>query len=284
MGYVPWPAEHHLQVSFSTDASSHRWAAFINKEEVIGDFFEGDDTRPIHLKEGEALLKTLLSLDERLENHRVDVFVDNQAVVAAWEREGGRCSKLNDIMKSIFDVCQKLNIDLHLEYIPSKENPADMGSRMLNLQDCKLSPGIWKIIENKFGPHTVDLMALDSNVMTDSNGNPLKHFTPYCCPSLSRVNVFAQDLSVEKNPYVYPPFCLVSAVLYFLEEQKPKTCTFVFPELSPLSPWWPKLWSYVKEYVVLIDIGDNAVILAPTKNGFRPRKLGFKLFAARLVF
>lgn len=82
VGNVPWRAEHHLQVSLATDASSYRWAAFVSEEEVIRDFFKEDDSRPIHLKEGEALLKTLISLDNCLANHRVDAFVDNQALVA----------------------------------------------------------------------------------------------------------------------------------------------------------------------------------------------------------
>lgn len=190
---------------------------------------------------------------------------------------------MNDIIKSIFGISQKLNIDLHLEYIPSAKIPADPGSRKLTLQDSNLTETAWKLVEDRFGLHTVDSMALDSNAMIDSEGIPLKHLTPYPCP-LSKVNIFAQDLSVEKHPYVFPPFCLISAVLHFLEEQTPHTCTFVFPLFSPLPSWWPKLWSYVEDHVVLGDIGENLAILAPTTNGFQPKKLVFKLFAAMLVF
>lgn len=93
-------------------------------------------------------------------------------------------------MKSMFGISQKLNIDLHLEYIPSAKNLADPGSRKLTLQDSKLTERAWKLVEDKFGPHTVDLMALDSNAMIDSEGIPLKHFTPYPCPFLSKVNIF----------------------------------------------------------------------------------------------
>lgn len=273
-----------MQITMATDASSYRWSAVVEHEEILGDLFESNDKRPIHLKEGDALFKTMLSLHERLANHRVDVFVDNQAVVAAWEGMGCRCSELNDIMKSIFEICQKENVDLHLCYISTSQNPADFGSRTLSLQDCKLSLKTWELIQNRFGPHTVDLMALDSNVMCDSDGTPLKHFTPCPCPSLSKVNVFAQNLTLEVNPYVFPLFCLLSAILQFLVEQRPKTCTVVFPEFSPLPSWWPKLWSFVTDYVTLGGIGDESVILGPTKKGFLPRKLVWKLLAAKLVF
>lgn len=222
-GFVPWRSEKHMQVTMATDASSYRWSAVVEHEEILGDLFESNDKRPIHLKEGDALFKTMLSLHERLANHRVDVFVDNQAVVAAWEGMGCRCSELNDIMKSIFEICKKENVDLHLCYISTSQNPADFGSRTLNLQDCKLSLKTWELIQNRFGPHTVDLMALDSNVMCDSEGTPLKHFTPYPCPSLSKVNVFAQNLTLEVNPYVFPLFvyCLLFCNFWLSRGQKP---------------------------------------------------------------
>lgn len=283
-GFVPWRSEKHLQVVLATDASAFRWAAIVNQENKLGDFFDQNDTRPIHLKEADALYKTLLSLVDKFANHRVDALVDNQAVVASWEREGGRCSELNDIMKSIFVLCQKKNIDLHLQYIPTDMNPADSGSRLLSLQDCRLSVKSWEILQEKFGPHSIDLMALDSNVMRDIKGNPLKHFTPYPCPSLSPVNVFAQDFASDDNPYVYPPFCLVSPVLQLLFDQKPKMCTFVFPEFTVLPSWWPKMWSFVEDFVVLGKIGDIGVIESPSKNGYQPYKLSFNLFAARLNF
>ncbi|CAG2212994.1 unnamed protein product [Mytilus edulis] len=244
-GFVPWRKERHLQIKLATDASLYKWGAVVEEQEVLGDFFVSGDDRPIHVKEAEAVEKTLVSLSGKIKDHRVDVLVDNQVVIASWEKGGSRSSDLNDVFKSIFHVCQTMNIDLHLLYIPSKCNPADIPSRILSFQDTMLSPQAWLLVQKRFGPHTVDLMALDSNAMVDDGGKPLRHFTPCSTPKSSGVNLFAQNVTDELNPYVFPPFCLISPVLSFLVEQKPKCCTFVFPALSPLPCWWPTLWSMI---------------------------------------
>ena len=234
-GFVPWRQEKHLQVKIATDASLYKWGgATVEDELVLGDFFDSRDYWPIHVKEAE---KTLVSMSEKFLNHRVDVFVDNQSVIASWERGGSKSSDLNNTFKLIFEVCQKKNIDLHMHYIPSEQNPADFESRVLSFRDSKLSQDAWQLVQNRFGPHTVDLMALDSNAMLGDDGKPLRHFTPCYTPDSSGVNMFAQNVTNEFNPYVFPPFCLISPVLSFLVEQKPRCCTFIFPVLSTL-PFW----------------------------------------------
>ena len=78
--FVPWRGERHLQIELSTDASLFRWGAVVEpSSETLGDFFPQGDKRPIHLKEADALFKTLSILERRLKNHRVDARVDNKA-------------------------------------------------------------------------------------------------------------------------------------------------------------------------------------------------------------
>ena len=239
-GFVPWRSEKHLQVEIPTDASLFRWGAVVgSSSETLEDFFSQGDTRPIHIKEADALFNTLTILESSLRDRRVDARVDNKAFVAAWEGQGCRCAELNNYTKSMFELTQRANIDLKLYYIPSECNPADKESRKLSLQDCMLSSNSWGVVEEKFGPHTIDLMALDSNAMVDHNGDKLRHFTPSPSISSAGVNMFAQDVSSEINPYVFPPFCMVSAALKFLAEQQPKTCTFVYPRMHPTPLWWP---------------------------------------------
>ena len=59
-----------------------------------------------------------------------------------------------------------------------------------------------------FGPHTFDLMSLDSNSRRDLHGNRLPHFTPCHTPESSGINVFAQQLPVRENLYVFLPLYL----------------------------------------------------------------------------
>ena len=134
-------------------------------------------------------------------------------------------------------------------YIPTSENEADAPSCQLTSMDCKLHPDVWERVQRDFGGpqgHTCDLMALDSNAMTDQDGALLPHFTPYPSPQSCGVNIFAQDLSSGApfltHPYVFPPLTLVSPVLRFLKvHQRP--CTFVLLDVYPKKYWWPLIQS-----------------------------------------
>ncbi|XP_061163149.1 uncharacterized protein LOC133172302 [Saccostrea echinata] len=223
-GFAPWRQEKHLQMSLSTVTVSFRYGISLmsgqDKGLSFGDYWSSEDDRPIHLKEASAVDIALQSLAPKIKDYRLDIHVDNTAVLHAWENQRSRDRQLADIMKNIFQTVWKLNIDLRLHYVPSAENVADAPSRTISYTDCMLHPKTWQSVDVMFGPHTVDLMATDTNVMMSNSGVPLKHFTKNPTPQSAGVNVFAQDLSSEKRPYVFPPFHLVFPVLCLLKEQK----------------------------------------------------------------
>ncbi|CAG2243779.1 unnamed protein product [Mytilus edulis] len=189
------------------------------------------------------------------------------AVIAAWENQGCKSRALSCIMKEIFSHVSTYTIDLHLKYVPSCLNEADAPSRLTNTADSMLSEESWLLVESLYGPHSVDLMSLDSNVMKSSTGVPLKHFTPWPTPCSAGVNLFSQNLRSEQNPYVYPPFVLVFPVLSLLREQG-ISCTIIVPEMRPLPIWWPILKYYSVESVCLGMKGDKGVVKTPSKRGF----------------
>lgn len=71
----------------------------------------------------------------------------------------------------------------------SSLNEADSLLRVLSDKDCRLVDEPWKTVENLFGPHTIDLMALDSNAQVGHSGSPLPHFSPFLTPNSIGVNV-----------------------------------------------------------------------------------------------
>ena len=124
----------------------------------------------ISAKEALVLEKVLLSFCDSLNNSWVDGLVDNQAVVYSWQRQGGRSMSLNKAIKKLFFTTSKLKIALHMMYIQSKEIEADAPFRRLTTLDCKLHSQLWQRVQQEFGGpkgHTCDLMALDSNAVTD---------------------------------------------------------------------------------------------------------------------
>lgn len=289
-GCAPWRPERHLQVSISTDASLYRYGVAImsgkDKGEAFGDFWAKGDIRPIHQKEATAVLKALQSLKLDVQDHRVDLFVDNMAVVCAWENQGSRDVQLSAIMKKIFQMVCVLNVDLKMHYVESKSNLADYPSRKISYVDSMLSVATWGLVDSAFGPHTVDLMATDSNVMRDSEGVPLRHFTQYPSPQSAGVNVFAQELSKEVNPYVFPPFSLILPVLCLLREHRLPRCTLVVPSMTPKPIWWPLLMSFSIASIKLGGKGDKNVLMCPSKLGFLHDMVGLKwdLKAYRMDF
>ena len=125
-------------------------------------------------------------------------------------------------------------------YVPSHENPAVAPSRKLSYLGYTLASEIWNEVQLTFRGgqgHSCDLMALDSNAMSDRLAHPLPHFTPHPSPGSIGVILFAQDLTqfytIMQRPYVFPPNVLVGPALPFLQSYR-QSCTVVILDPDPL--------------------------------------------------
>ena len=180
-GYLPWRQELHHQVKLCSDASSFAWACTLGPNAhnaMIRDYWPADQ-RGLHInvKETLALVNALEALSFR--DSWVDVFTDSQVLIRSWQSQGAKSHALSNALKKLFWVVSKTNIHLNLCYIPSPLNPANPPSRVLSLQDAKLSPSAWSQVQVKFGGrlgHSADLMALPSNVQCSLDGSPFLSF------------------------------------------------------------------------------------------------------------
>ena len=89
--------------------------------------------------------------------------VDNKVLLDSWEK---------NTLKDLFLFTMAHNLCLSLYYVLSRLNPADQPSRVLSDLDCTLSPDVWKLIDTTSGPHSIDVMALPSNVPVIGLGIP----------------------------------------------------------------------------------------------------------------
>lgn len=105
-------------------------------------------------------------------------------------------------------------------------------SRALSSSDGMLSPRVWMDVEKRWGPHSVDLMTLDSNTPLDVQGHPLKHFTPLPTQNSAGVNVFSQTLHHLDNAFVFPLLALTGILPRFLDSQ-PCPFTIIVPDPFP---------------------------------------------------
>lgn len=278
-GFLPWRTEKHTHIKLYSDSSSFAWGGVLSPgaiEVSVRDYWGGHIMgADIATKETLALNNVLQCFEDRVRNSWVDAFVDNQALLHSWNRQGSRSQSLTAALKCLFETTMRLNIDLNVHFVPSTENPADAPSRRLNLQDSKLSPTLWHLVQNLYGNlkgHSIDLMARASNVQTDLVGNALPFFSESPLANSLGVNVFAQspDLyspEVFTNPYVFPPICLIPHVFKYLNSlQLPYT--MVIPDVRPRCFWWPLLISACSSSHLLATRGTTGALLVPSKNGF----------------
>jgi len=269
-----WRDERHIQILVATDASASGWGATILspiRRELFDYWTEEDVIWDISTKEAMAINKMLLSCGDQVCNACVDALVDNQAVIHAWNNQGGRSAQLNNAMKALFATTAELNVLLSLSFVRSVENPADGPSRHKPSTDYRLTDNMWQKVQREFGGfagHTFDLMALDSNVPKDCFGNSLPHFTPGSSPGSSGVNLFAQDLTslgeLRQRPCVFPPPIFIGPVLRFFRNLK-QSCPIAVLDVYPRRHWWPLLYHSAKKALKMASKGDRDVLVVPSR-------------------
>ncbi|CAC5361180.1 unnamed protein product [Mytilus coruscus] len=231
-GKLEWKKERHLVVNIYTDASMYKWGGYLkinDREHKSHDSWAQEMlSLPIMVLEAKALLNVFRSIREDIKGSRVDANVDNQALIA------------------------------------------DEPSRKLSKSDATLDNETWYKIQEYFGGntgHTIDLMALDSNSMTDRNGGILKHFTPCFSPLSAGVNLFAQTVDTNENCYVFPPFALLLPVLSFIRENM-LNCTVILRVDGVIAAWVPTYYEFIQDAFVVGNKGQRGVLKYPTKKGY----------------
>lgn len=100
-----------------------------------------------------TVLQVWKSIEGVIIELRVDLLVNNIAVLSVWNSQGGRNRYLNNITKQIFQFVTSCNCYLHLQYL----NETDLPSCSLSNSDACLNIGLWQCVERQFirfgGPH-----------------------------------------------------------------------------------------------------------------------------------
>jgi hypothetical protein len=218
-----------------------------------------------------ALANALSPFSNTIRYSRVDVFVDNSALLHAWNRQGARSHAFSDALKKVFWCSKSANLVLNLEYVPSSLSKADLPSRSLSLLDAQLARGTWLEVQRAFGRpsgHSTDLMATPSNVMSSYSGSPLPFFSPYPSVGCLGVNIFSQlprqySPALFANPCVFHPICLIPHVV--------QAFTIVVPDIQPGRSWCPVIYNLASSQLLLARRGQVGPILVPSKSGFTAR-------------
>ena len=142
-------------------------------------------------------------------------------------------------------------------------------------------------MERFFGPHSFDLMSLDSNCQRNRNGTPLPHYTPWSTPGSAGVNVFSNPLPSGHNIYVFPPFVLIGPFLrYVIDQEFHGAFSLIAPDIRPRPFWWATVQAFVVDRLLLGKKGSSSVLLFPSRHSqeWGPRPLQWGLWAFRCVY
>ena len=139
------------------------------------------------LRELKAICYVLLPCAEQLKQGRVKVFTDNQGA-ARIVSVGSSKFHLQSVAMSIFYFCHSNGISLEARWIPRSQNEkADLVSRFVDKDDWRINPSVYRLLDAKWCPHTVDRFA------TYYNAQLLRFISKFAFLGCSGVDDLAQD-------------------------------------------------------------------------------------------
>ena len=131
--------------------------------------------------------RVLMSVAKNLHNMRVRWFTDNQNVVRILQV--GSCKPHLQVgALKVFKACVANNIRLEPEWVPreKKNQLADYFSRII---DYDIDQKVYKWLDTKWGPHTVDRFATCYNAQVE------RFNSRYACPGSEAVDALTVDWS-----------------------------------------------------------------------------------------
>ena len=190
-----------------------------------------------------TILYSLQAFGANLFTSRIKWFTDNQATAKIVD-VGSMKFILQDLAYKIFSHCLAHDIDLCIEWIPRALNAqADFVSKIRDCDDWQISYEFFQLLDNMWGPHTVDCFASFYNAKTD------RFFSRFWNPGTAAVDALFQSWTGE-NCLLVPPVSIVTRVLEYMANQR-AVGTLVVPSW-PSAVFWPLLW-YVL-YVALHEV------------------------------
>jgi hypothetical protein len=107
---------------------------------------------------------------------------------------------INEMARELIWFCLRHRITTSVEWVPREENAfVDAISNMLILlEDYMLSRGFFGLLDCKWGPHTVNLIA------SNATNQCTKLFSLHWCKGSSWINAFSHIWS-EESYWIYSP-------------------------------------------------------------------------------
>lgn len=233
-----------------TDASPFGWGARLSLPGAVhlasGLFEKETARRHINFKEMSAVLLALRSFAPLIHRRTLLLRCDSAVTVAVINRWCSRSPALNGLTRELFHLTKQLQVHLLAVHIPGVSNTIpDQLSRCPDPWDWRLRRNIFRCINNRFGPFSVDRFASQSSALLP------RYNSRFHDPQAEAVDAFSVNWANELN-FLHPPAGLIPRVLQKLRHDRAEA-VLVAP-LWTSAVWFPSLLSMlVDEPVPLLQ-------------------------------
>ena len=188
------------------------------------------------VRELTGILGTLRSFETDLCGRGdVHVFTDNDEAVRALT-VGSRTESVHDVALAVLAWAAAHGCRVHAHWMRRSQGPislCDFMSKATALQDFRLLPHVFALVERWAGPHTIDAVA--SSVATSQLP---RFWSRFPTPGSAGQDCFARSWARE-HVFVYPPWEMVARVLTHAHDSAASGTALV--PVDPFATWWPQV-------------------------------------------
>lgn len=240
-----------------SDASTTGWGATLGNKTAHGLWDARESKMHINFLEIKAALLGLMCFAKRWSNKQILLRIDNVTALAYINKMGGTKNPENHkITMDLWEWCQERDIWVFAEYVASKDNVADEGSRINNADtEWEINPKAFNIICSNLGKPTIDLFATRIN----------KKCQKYCSwerdPQAWAINALTVSWKNEFW-YAFPPFALIPKILKKITSEG-SSGILVVPYWTN-QPWFPKFKKLLVSDLFTLN-PSNELLLSPCR-------------------
>ncbi|XP_067041129.1 uncharacterized protein [Acropora muricata] len=282
--HSPWAPLQPPAKFVYADASDHACSSFMDNDHKIFDqnWSPAESSKSSTCRELRTVNLALFAFALVLQGKRVAWFTDNNSVVSIVHN-GSKVTELQSLALCIFNVCARHGVSLEIKWIPRSFNyQAVFLSRTIDFDDYTIHDDVFRMLDCKWGPHTVDRFACTYNAKVS------RYTSRFYQPGTEAVDAFTQNWDGENN-WILPPFSQISRVIAHAAACK-AVGTLVIPVWKSSYFWLllcedgKHLNAFVRDWVILPKF-KNLFIKGKAKNHlFGSKVLSFSVVALRLNF